>query len=115
MPNEKRRFTDKDVMGHWTHSHEEDPTDSPLVHVYRPRNWTYGPSRGRASFDLQAKTKGRFWDIAPADGRAECTVSWRLESGAELVIRWPDGRLRRWRIEDAEPNRLVLRELLGTA
>ncbi len=113
MPGEKE-FSPRDLLGAWTHAHEEDPQDGSLRQVYRPSSWDFGPSRGRQGYDLKEENHASVKGIAPADGSTLTEARWRLESGNLLVIEEPGGRVRRWRVEDAAPDRLVLREILDS-
>lgn len=104
----------QDIMGSWVHSHEEDPKDASLREVYRPSDWNFGPSRGRRGYDLQEGNLASVQGIRPADGLIETEARWWLESGNVLVILEPGGAIRRMRVEEVGPDRLVLRELLDS-
>lgn len=114
MPVDEPTISAQDIMGKWVHSHEEDPKDASLREVYRPSDWDFGPSRGRRGFDLQEGNRASILGIAPADGSIETEASWSLEPGNVLVIREPGGAVRRMHVEEVGPDRLVLRELLGS-
>ena len=58
---------------------------------------------------------GSVQEIAPADGApVETQVTWSLESGNVLVIREQGSVIRRMRVEEVEPDRLILRDLIGS-
>ena len=114
MPNDKVSLSPQDIMGAWVHSHEEDPKDASLREVYRPSEWNFGPSRGRRGYDLQEGNLASVQGIGPADGLIQTEARWWLESGNVLVILEPGGAIRRLRVEEVGPDRLVLRELLDS-
>ncbi len=115
MPGDKTKFSPQDIMGAWTHAHEEkDPGDSSLREIYRPSDWKFGPSRGRQGYDLQEGHRVLIQDIGPADGKVETLATWSLESGNVLVIVEAAGAVRRFRVEEAAADRLVLRKLLDS-
>lgn len=114
MSADKPTVSAQDITGRWVHSHEEDPQDGSLREVYRPSDWSFGPSRGRRALDLQEGNRGSTRGIAPADGYLEADVRWSLEPGNVLVIRERGGTVRRMHVEEIGPERLVLRELLGS-
>ncbi len=114
MPIDKVSLSSQDIMGAWVHSHEEDPKDASLREVYRPSDWNFGPSRGRRGYDLQEGNLASVRGIGPADGMIETEARWWLESGNVLVILESGGAIRRLRVEEVGPDRLVLRELLDS-
>ena len=114
MPGEKTSYSPQDLLGAWKHAHEEDDPKDSLRQVYRPGSGAFKPSRGREAFELREENRATFDEIAPADGSIPTEARWRLESGNLLVIEQPDGRVRRWQVEEAAPDRLVLREILDS-
>lgn len=109
MSNEKEIYSPADIMGAWRHSHEEDPPDDAFLNVFRPKSWSFRPSRGRFGFELRKENFASIDGIAPGDGTDRSKARWRLEYGNVLVITDPGGMIRRLRIEKVEPDRLLLR------
>ena len=63
------------IAQRWMHSHEEDTAEEI---VYRPANFAFPPSRGRAGFEL--KGDGTYLDLGtgPADGPQQAEGEWQL-------------------------------------
>ena len=104
-------FSARDLLGSWTHSHEEDPGDGSLREIYRPSHWEFPPSRGRRGYEFREGGLCKIVGIAPADRATRSKGSWRLEEGVLIVVD-ASGSTRRMRVEQAEPEQLVLREIL---
>lgn len=103
----------RDIMGAWVHSHEEDPNDGSLCEVYRPSDWSFGPSRGRRGYEFGEGNLGVTQQIAPADGAPLPTdATWQMEPEDTLVILEQGRVVRRMRVRSVEPDRLVLQDLL---
>ena len=66
----------KTIQQSWIHSHEED-TETEMV--FRPSDYDFPLSRGRAGFELKSDSKLVELNIAPSDGSEEETGSWDLE------------------------------------
>ena len=79
----------------WLHSHEEDTAGAM---VFRPSSYKFGPSRGRAGFEL--KPGGELVEslIAPADGSMRKTGKWKLSG---------DGRLSFYRDDPSTPAKVL--------
>ena len=88
----------------WVHSHEEDGPDTL---VFRPADYAFPPSRGRAGLDL--RDDGTYAESLPgADDRpAEAEGTWRL-AGRTLELEGRSGG-RVLEVVSAEPDRLVVR------
>jgi hypothetical protein len=71
------------ILGHWIHSHEEDAQG---VTVYRPRGYSFPPSRGRRGFDFREGGKLVYFGIARADGSEEFSGSWVIEDSNRVRI-----------------------------
>lgn len=71
------------LLGHWTHSHEED---TQAVRVYRPADYNFPPSRGRMGMEFQAGGKLIYYGIARGDGAAEANGRWSLEAPDRVRI-----------------------------
>jgi hypothetical protein len=113
MPTDEPQLSPDDLLGAWTHSHEEDPNDGSLREVYRPSDREFPLSRGRRAYDFREGNRASVRAIAPADGYTSLDAAWSLEPGNVLVVREPDGAVRRMHVESVASDRLVLRELLG--
>ena len=107
------RVTDHEVVGEWTHAHEEDPKDGSGRQVYRPTSWSFGPSRGRRSFALYPDKRATMIDIAAADGGEPKAGSWSIGSDNVLLIH-TGGAIRRMKVEHVSSDRLVIYELSET-
>ena len=104
------KVSSQSLLGRWIHAHEEDPQDGFSTEVYRPSDWPLGPSRGRRGFELYMDGRAILLDIAATDGTDPLEGSWTVEQGRVLVID-ADGEVRRWTIEQATVDCLVLRGL----
>ena len=62
-------ISQQDLLGRWMHAHEEDPQDTSGREVYRPHDWSFGPSRGRRGFDLLPDGRRPWWALPPRTGR----------------------------------------------
>jgi hypothetical protein len=62
----------------WIHSHEEDSANEM---VFRPASFHFPPSRGRIGFELKPDRSYTDIGIAPGDGPAESTGSWKVDRG----------------------------------
>jgi hypothetical protein len=94
------------LVGHWVHAHEED---GPTTLIFRPASWDFPPSRGRTGFELRPDGTYAGSEPGPADAPASSEGSWELE-GDRLVLRDQGGEhTRTFELEDAEPDRLVVR------
>ncbi|MGH2682681.1 MAG: hypothetical protein ACRDIX_05555 [Actinomycetota bacterium] len=95
-----------ELLQRWVHSHEED-TDTEMV--FRPADFDFPPSRGRASFELRADGTVLERGIGPTDRPEEASGSWELEGDRSVVLRESaTGRERRLEIESLGRDRLVL-------
>jgi hypothetical protein len=92
------------LLRRWTHSHEEDGSETM---VFRPAEWRFPPSRGRRSFELRADGSLGASGPGPDDRRVESEGTWRLLEGGVLELDRPNGP---WRMHilEAEPDRLVV-------
>src|SRR5215475_12064281 len=52
------------ILGHWTHSHEEDTPDAM---IYRPASYSFPPSRGRMGLEFRSGGDLVYYGIARAD------------------------------------------------
>jgi hypothetical protein len=70
----------------WIHSHEEDKGG---VQVYRPQDFKFPPSRGRAGFEI--KKDGEFVDhpIAAADGNETVPGKWEPAGEGKIKVTFP--------------------------
>src|ERR1700704_335993 len=85
----------------WLHSHEDDTADTM---VFRPSSFKFGPSRGRAGFEL--KPDGELVEslIAPADGSLQKTGKWKVSG---------DGKLSFYRDDSSAPSKVLEIESAG--
>lgn len=82
-PRKQQRFMpplptppNPDLLGSWTHSHEEDRNDRK---VFRHTEYPFPPSRGRLGFELLPDGAARFSGLA-ADDRHDLTpCRWSLD------------------------------------
>jgi hypothetical protein len=69
---------------HWVHSHEEDTADTM---VFRPFDYDFPLSRGRASFELQSEGKlMQHGGIAPDDRTQRTPGRWELQGDDKLAF-----------------------------
>jgi hypothetical protein len=75
-----------EVFKSWVHSHEEDKAP---VQAYRPQDFKFPPSRGRAGFEI--KKDGEFIDhpIAPADGNETVPGKWEPAGEGKINVTFP--------------------------
>jgi hypothetical protein len=94
---------------HWVHSHEED---SPTEMVFRPADFKFPRSRGRAAFELLADGTLIDHGIGPADAGTEIRGTWRQSSENELALFHGAAKkpVRVLSIVRAERDRLVVRK-----
>jgi hypothetical protein len=94
------------LQRHWMHSHEEDTATTT---VYRPAEFKFPPSRGRASFALGpggVMSEGR---IGPSDRQQKNAGRWKLESPELLILEPAGGAGRRTlKIVSVTADRLVI-------
>ena len=94
----------------WLHSHEEDTATET---VYRPADYDFPLSRGRAGFELKSDNKLAEINIAPTDGTVEKDGSWQLKSdkdNVELQLN-PDSPAKRdLQIKSVSKDRLVVKK-----
>jgi hypothetical protein len=91
----------------WMHSHEEDADG---LRVFRPCDFPFPPSRGRASFDL--RPCGEFWssDPGPDDRSAKRRGRWQLD-GRMLTLQRVGQAENRFQVESVNDARLTLMTL----
>lgn len=99
-----RRIDPAALVGSWLHSHEEDSGDE---RVYRPSDFAFPPSRGRAGFELCADGTLRERRLGVTDVPSQATGSWTLRDSS-LVMDTPDGE-RTLDIVRALPDKLVVK------
>ena len=94
---------------HWVHSHEED-TDTEMV--FRPADFAFPRSRGRASFEL--KKDGTLIDhgIGAGDASTETRGTWSAPSADEVAFFQGAAKKpsRLLKIIHAEDDRLVVKK-----
>jgi hypothetical protein len=91
----------------WKHSYEDNEGD---VWVYRPENYDFPPSRGRAGFQLFAD--GRFVElaIAPTDGIEARQGTWtKGSSETQLQIRFANSPEHNFEMEVLEVQKNILK------
>ena len=99
----------KVLTQNWVHSHEED-TDTQMV--FRPANFKFPPSRGRAGFELKSNGKLINRGIAPTDAPSATTGSWSLNQGNVLnfYLGAAQKPSRSLKIVSADKSRLVVQK-----
>ncbi len=91
----------------WIHSHEED---TPQASVFRPADYRFPPSRGRAGFELKPDGSLVEIGIGPTDRPTESGGSWELKGGDQLILRAGASKQRSLKIVSLAPDRLVIKE-----
>ena len=95
------------LFGRWTHSHEEDTSDS---RVYRRPQYPFPPSRGRVSFELKPDGTMVEQGIGPTDRPVRREGTWELRPDGGLVLRPGDGAAERvLEVVSVTADRLVVR------
>ena len=90
----------------WVHSHEEDRADEM---VFRPHDYGFPPSRGRAVLDLHADGTCAEGLPGPSDVPEEAAGRWQLH-GDRLTLRTRQGESgRSLRVLQVDGERLVVR------
>lgn len=100
----------KNLQQSWIHSHEED-TDTETV--YRPADYDFPLSRGRAGFELKPDNKLAEITIAATDGTAEDAGSWHLKDDADdlkIQLNPDNSATRDLQIKSVSKNRLVVKK-----
>jgi len=99
----------KAIQQRWIHSHEEDSENEM---VFRPSSYDFPLSRGRAGFELKPDHTLVQLNIAPTDGPAEASGSWRLKTegpnNLTLELDADAAGVRRYSVKSVEPDRLVV-------
>ena len=96
------------LYGQWVHSNEED-TDDELV--FRPPDYRFPPSRGRAAFELNSDKSYVGAGIGPTDISKVTRGRWKLENDDGLRILVDEGdRQRVLEIVSLTSNRLAIRK-----
>jgi hypothetical protein len=89
------------------HSHEEDAGDET---VFRPADYRFPPSRGRAGFELKADGGLVELGIGATDRPTESSGTWKLQGKDQLVLESDATGRRTMRIVSLAPNRLVVKK-----
>ena len=97
---------DAQVLGAWTHSHEEDHGDR---QTFRPADHEFPPSRGRTSFTLLPGHRAVVGRPGPDDRGTKDDGTWSID-GDVLHVRLP-GREWTYRVLTAADDHLVLRPI----
>ena len=92
----------------WLHSHEEDANDET---VFRPADYRFPPSRGRAGFELKPGGGLVELGIGATDRPTESTGSWSLQGGDQLILQSRASGRRTMRIVSLAPDRLVVKRV----
>jgi hypothetical protein len=95
----------KALMQEWIHSHEED---SPGTFVFRPRSYSFPPSRGRQG--LQFNSDGTFHGEMPGpeDKPLSQSGTWSLDGDKIRLSSGTRSASRELRIESVDPDKLVI-------
>lgn len=97
-------MTGDDLLGTWIHSHEENRDG---VQVFRPEEYMFPPSRGRASFALRADGSALTGQPGPDDRGVTANGTWEFD-GTVLSVRSPVGTAT-YEVLAADKERLELR------
>ena len=79
------------ILGRWMHSHEEDMQG---VMAFRPKDFSFPPSRGRRGFDFREGGELIYFGIGRADGSEEFSGSWVIEESNQVRIDVNSDRIR---------------------
>jgi hypothetical protein len=77
------------LFRHWIHSREEDQDD---VQAYRPDDFAFPPSFGRAGLELRPDGEFVQDDLGPADGTVQVRGRWRQRGPGEVEVRFGGAR-----------------------
>lgn len=99
----------KEVLNRrWLHSHEEDKEGEM---VFRPANYRFPPSRGRAGFELRPDGSAAVVGPAPTDAPLEHSGTWKIDANKQLVVHVPElQQTQSMTIVSSGPDRLVVRK-----
>jgi len=93
------------IVGRWVHVREEDSGGS---RVFRPGDHPLPPSRGRRSYSF--RSDGTLEERVPGPVDAPVTRRGRWSIGADgILVLFLEGKESRWRIDLADPQRLLMR------
>jgi hypothetical protein len=93
----------KELLGRWTHSHEED---EPGRMVFRPAGWKFPPARGRRSFELKPGGVLVGAGPGPDDRPSQSEGNWVLRDDGMLELN--SGTPSTLRILEVSTDRLVV-------
>lgn len=106
---ENKEILEKKIQQSWIHSHEED-TENEMV--FRPADFDFPLSRGRAGFELKPDHKLVELNIAPTDAYEEEAGSWDLQLSGEndltLELNTESSAPRKLQVKSVEEDRLVV-------
>ena len=78
------------VLGHWTHSYEEDEHG---LTVYRPADYDFPPARGRKGLEFREGGRLVYYGIGRADGSEEFSGSWKIEEPNRIKVEIDNERI----------------------
>lgn len=91
----------------WVHSHEED---APGTIVFRPRGWSFPPSRGRRSIALKPDGMIEGASAGPDDRSQTTAGHWQLLPGNILEIATDGKSASHLELLDVSSDRMVVRK-----
>src|SRR5437016_4227940 len=98
----------KTLEQEWVHSHEED---SPGQMVFRPKSYSFPPSRGRKSFRLSSDGSLGTSGIGPDDRSIKGQGRWRIDASDKLTLQPATGGAAKsvMQILHVDPDKLVVK------
>lgn len=84
------------ILKHWIHSHEEDEQG---IMVYRPANYNFPPSRGRAGFEFREGGTLVYYGIGRADGSEQSSGRWLIKEPNRVRVHVDNERIQPFVLE----------------
>ncbi len=72
-----------EIFREWGHSFEEDTDD---ITVYRPAEYDFPLSRGRAGIEFKPEGNVIYWEIGPVDTPRGVKGHWRIEGPGRMNV-----------------------------
>lgn len=103
---------EKQLLGCWTDSYEENKPDS-SSQLFRSCDYSFPPSRFRFSFDLKRNGICSYFKLSPDDGHYMEDGTWQFDPGTKVLEIWNLNKVKvsAFEVLKAQNNQLFLLEL----